>query len=291
MFSESSVTTKTTAAVIAAFVLLCPEVSAQTGSDDAPATFGGHLGVMSANAIAGGVTGAVRALLTGGDVSRAVTRGMVGGAVVYLGKTVATSHWDGAAFTGRAIAGFGSDVVRAATDTTPLLPQLELAIGPVRVRPVRARGAPRIRLNVFQSAMLMRALVEPGMRLDWGRSVGSGTPIFVTHGTVLRHDGKAPGGIYTSGFVVIQDRLVHEMDQTFRHEMIHVLQYDFFERAWVDPVEDALRRAHPWTRRVPDWMQAGLMAPALFGLIGVFLDQDQGVRGLIEEEAAWFENR
>ena len=248
--------------------------------------------VLAANTAAGALTAGVRALIEGRDFSRAFARGALGGALGYAGKRIAVERWTGAPFLGRAIGAVGNSIVLNATGSGAVLDSIWMPVGPLLLGLTRARGLrPRVVVVVADVLVTAQALAESDLHLDWERTLSVGAPVFRTGLSRITRDGKRVNG-FTIGRLIILDGTQPALeDQVFSHEVVHVLQHDFFQHAWDRPLEAWLRRTVPGGGIVPAWLEFALLAPLLKDATDALNDGNGILRRLTEAEAEWFERR
>lgn len=193
------------------------------------------LGVGSANALAGALTAAVLAWVNDQDVPRAFLRGAVGGTVVFAGKRLAVEPFDGAGFLGREVGALGSSVVANASTGRGWLDEAWLPLGPLWIRTGFAAPV-GVAVNVRELATIGWAASRSELELDWGASLSNGTAIFRAAGHQIRFDGEEVGGIAVGG-VVLLSRRSFDAEVTRGHEVVHVIQDDFFTTVLSRPGE------------------------------------------------------
>ena len=201
------------------------------------------IAIGAVNAVVGGITGAVTAWLRDEDVEHAFVRGSVGGGVVFVGKRIAVEEFDGAGLLGRQVGAVGSSVVRNASVGDGWLDEVWLPLGPLWIQ-ASPRAPHRLRVNVWDLAVVGWAATRSELELDWGASASSGAAVFRAPNHRLRDDDEAIGGLTTGSVVLIGPASGEERRELVRgHELVHVLQHDFFRQAWERPLE-----AWGWSR-------------------------------------------
>ena len=187
------------------------------------------------NALVSGVaTAVVAALRDDVPVGRAFLTGAVGGVAVYAGKRLAASRFDGAGFVGRQVAAVGTSVGRNAADGRGPLDELAFPLGWAGLYWDRVEGGVTVRPDVNAIAWSVHLAFRPGTDFDWGRSVSSGAPVFLTRDGSFEND--VAGRTY--GNVILADRTANiPLDVIVAHERVHVLQLDHHHALWGDPVE------------------------------------------------------
>jgi hypothetical protein len=249
--------------------------------------------VLAANTAAGALTAGVRALLEGHDFSRAFARGALGGALGYTGKRIAVERFTAAPVLGRTIGAVGNSVIMNATGSGGLLDSVAVPVGPLLLGFARERGfRPRVVVVVWDVVLTVAALAESDLHMDWRRTLSVGAPVFRTRHSHVRSHGRLVNGL-TAGRLIILDGTQQPAQQrdTFSHEVIHVLQHDFFYTTWDRPVEAWLRRSLPGGSIVPAWLEFEPLTPLINELLDA-LNNGNGILGrLSETEAEWFERR
>jgi len=259
--------------------------AAQTHSiSEQPAFF-----VLGGNVLAGGLTAAVTAAIAGNNIPDAFLKGAVGGALIYTGKTaVAARNWP-AMVAGRAVSSMGAEIVaRGGRNAAISLDSIPIPLGPIDFMISPGRSNPvSVSLNVFDLIALAQGLSEPGLSLDLERSAAALTPVFVTRGFgVLRESGQRVNGI-AIGRTVVLDRGSPDLDRTFAHEMVHVVQADFVLRAWEKPLHALARDRIAPIRVIPKWIDAGVLFPTILQLNDLAFGSGQFMH-LTQTEAEWF---
>lgn len=248
------------------------------------------MAVFGTNVLLGGLTAAARALVSGHDPAKAFAIGALGGAVHFSGKLVGPMSGFPGGIPGVVLSSTGTAIVSNAGRGAGLFEELHIPVGPLRVR-VAPRESRKVRLaiNVYETGVLARNLARSGMGLDWEHSASSGTFVFVTRGTHIRMpDGKLVQGVAHGSNIVIS-AFSADPSRTARHEFVHVQQQRFLDEAWGRPIEGYLRTRIPGGRRIPRWLELGIVPPALeFMEVAVF-GRDGPVRRLAESEAQMLE--
>jgi hypothetical protein len=191
----------------------------------------GQFTVLSANAVLGGLTAGILQELRGGSFKDGFARGALGGSVVYAGKRIAASRFDGAGLTGREVAAVGASVVRNASDGIGTFDRLILPAGFVRVYWDRKNRDVAFKLDVVSAGIVAYAIAEDDLVLDGGRSLSSGTPVFRTEGKVITYGtgDQHAAGVSRAGTVFRADVRPwgdEFLDRAFAHELVHVVQDD-----------------------------------------------------------------
>lgn len=246
------------------------------------------------NMLIGGLTSVTHALLARKSIGRAFSFGAVGGAVHFGGKLIGSS---GRSFSnglpGLLVGGLGISVVANAGYGKGPFEEVYLPVGPIHVR-VKPDASPRIRLTIsgYDALVLGRNLLRDGIDIDWARSAGSGTFVFVTENKLITTtSGDTLNGVASASSVVLS-AFTKDLSRTLKHEMIHVQQYHFVEETWGQPIENSLRKRIVFAKRLPSWLEVGVATPIILKLDGRLARHEKGLlRRLQEAEAEWFERR
>jgi hypothetical protein len=225
----------------------------------------GELAALGANAVLGGVSAGVMQRLHGGSFSDGFLRGLAGGAVIYGGKRVAVERFGGAGLVGRQVAAVGGSMIRNAGEGRGTLEQIVLPVGPVRLYVQGAAPRVRVRADAFTIGWLLYSLYEPELRLDAGKSLSAGVPVFLTSDRIIVEGGDTAhaGGLAVPGIIMLADVAAFGRDfarRTFEHERIHALQMDQVFLTITDPVEDQVLSRIPGLRRLEPWLDINLSA-------------------------------
>jgi len=247
------------------------------------------LNFASVNVLVAGLTGGISGYLRGGSFSDGFSRGALGGGVEYLGKRISAADFDGAGLLGRQVGAVGASMVRNASLDVGLLDSLIVPIGPVRARVApSALGQAAFRLDLHEAVWLVYALTEQRLEFDWGRTVSSGVPVFLTNSAIQVGD-DGVNGLTGGGLIVLSRRSSSDLGNVMAHERVHVLQVDFLKTSIGYPVES-------WVGRRAGLGDLSLLDHLLFGLAhGLVLYPLGGAwdraRSLIEVEADFLEAR
>ena len=207
----------------------------------------GEAAFLGANTLLGGLTAGVLQAIRGGSFSDGFARGALGGAIVYGGKRVSVGRFAGAGLLGRELAAVGASVVRNAADARPSFERLALPLGPINVY----LGAPgrsplSVKVSLYQLASLGWAIAEPALSFEAGKSLSAGAPVFRARNRVILSDGDPVRGMMVGGTILLSGRGVSDEDAVFAHERVHVLQRDFYFRAWFNELEAWLVNQTPF---------------------------------------------
>lgn len=245
--------------------------------------------VVLVNAAIGAVTATVRARIGGHNATRAFAKGALGGIVHVAGKAIVTSSSSSLAqIPGFVIGGIGTSAVTNAGNGEPLLSNIVLPIGPLRVRMTSDGPRVRVGVNACEVGALTYLLFKNDVSVNWQRTLSSGTAVFGTNGGRLRVTGVSRVQALTLGGSIVLSDVAYDPSASMRHELIHVLQQRYVEETIGRTIENAILT---WSAiRVPAWLEVGVTAPALFYLDHVSSKPRWGpIRRLQEAEAEWFE--
>jgi len=246
--------------------------------------------VFGSNVLLGALTATTHALFAHEDPFKAFTIGALGGAVHFAGKAVGTGPGIPSGVAGLALASAGTSVIANAGAGKGLLSDLYMPVGPLRLRWRPMSTSVRVGFNVFDAAIIARNLARPGLRVDWDRTAATGALVFVAPERLVENDGEILDGI-TAGPVVVIAGYARDPNRTFRHEVVHVKQIQFFDETWGKPVDDYVRTHVRLLSWLPPWVELGLTAPALIGLESAVFGKNGPFRRLSESEADILEYR
>lgn len=223
-----------------------PALSAQSTAEWRPDAGVGEVTFLGANTLIGALTGGLVQALGGGSFSDGFTRGALGGAIVYAGKRLSVERFAGAGWIGREVAAVGTSIVRNASTGVPNLHRLVLPLGPLRVH-FQANGdqVVNVKLDLLELVMLGRAVAEPALTFDVGRTFSAGAPVFLAEHRTIVYNGDRVGGVTQGGTILLSGRGVDDPELVFAHERVHVIQLDFFRQAWLLPLDEWIFRNTP----------------------------------------------
>ena len=242
-----------------------------------------RVAVFGGNVIVGALTATTHALLVHKDPFKAFALGALGGAVHVTGKMVGTGRGIPNGLAGVAIASAGTAIVANAGDGRSLFDELFIPVGSLRVRWQPGTTRLRLGINVFETAVIVRNLLRPGLEVDWDRSAATGALVFVTE-RFIESGGKIVAGVTVPPIVVITTS-DPDLDAILRHEFVHVAQSQFLDETWGRPIDEYLRRHVPFLRSVPRWIEPGLATPVIWGLNDAVFAKSSPARRLGESEA------
>ncbi len=258
----------------------------------AQATFPDEVGVAVANALIGGFTSGVAAWIREGSFTDAFVGGLMGGGLQYVGKRVSTASVPGAGLAGRLIGSTGASVVRNSAGGTGRLDRVIVAFGPVVFdwRTVSDSMSLGARLHLGRAIFLGRLIADDELELDWAETLSAGAPVFRAPGRVIGSpDGGTAGGLELWGIMVLSDPSIMppiDYGRLLSHERIHLVQDDFLNVAWADPIEDRIFEALPYGGTISRYIDVGGMYMVLAGLLNASLPYEDRPW---EDEAAYME--
>lgn len=238
------------------------------------------------NALIGGTTAAVHAWVAGKDVSKAFSVGTLGGLVHLGGKALMART--STPILGLPVSAVGVSMVANAGAGHGAFDEIGVPLGfmTLRVRPHRGRKVAAT-INLVDAFAVASVAMRAEVDFDTRQSLRLGAFVFRSPRHLMRLDGDTISGL-AAGPVIVLSELHRDRAGLTRHEMTHVYQYWFEQGAVGQPVERAVRRHVGPLRRLPSWLELGLVAPglemgdhALFGR--------QGLHALTQDEATIFE--
>lgn len=256
-------------------------------------SWSGELSTLGINALVGGVTAAVPQLRRGGrgNLLDRFARGALGGSVGYAGKRLTVERWDGAGFLGRETSAVGASMVSNAARGRPLLSEVVLPLGPVRLHVRRTDAvAVNAKLDLAATAAIAYAATRPDTRLDLGKSLSAGAPVFFTENS---RPAFAPEGHHAFGVVRVEttesewDQQFERAATLFAHERVHTLQHDLALQAWGAPAQRWLLARIPGGKTLDRYVDLGLHAVLWAGLNAAVPYEDRPW----EREAYFLSNR
>ncbi len=160
----------------------------------------------------------------------------------------------------------GASVVRNAGEGRPVFSRVTFPLGPVGFQVRRGEDAGvRLRFDANATVWLLSALADNRLKLDAGASLSAGAPVFRAPGRrpVSGGDGVLLGAARAGMIVLAGDAARVTGHDVLAHERVHVLQYDFGQEVWGDPLETWLGRRLPGGRTVVHWVRPSILYPEL----------------------------
>jgi hypothetical protein len=242
--------------------------------------------VVAGNAVLGGLTAAAHAAIARKPIGRALVTGVLGGLAHGAGKAMSPR----AGIAAMAFGAVGTSVVANAGRGAPALDEVVLPLGPARLR-VQPRAARPLgfAINGYETALLAHRALQPDTRVDWGLSRRAGTVVLRTSRALPAPVGQRAAALTAASTITLSDRASNPAE-SYVHERIHVQQEWFLQETWGRPVEDALRQRTPLLRRLPRWLELGVVPPTLLAAEGSTLGRDGPLRFTREWEAEALES-
>lgn len=240
----------------------------------------GDVTFLSANALIAGLTAGILQAVRNQSFQDGFARGAFGGALSYGGRRVAVEDFWGAGLLGRQISAVGGSAVRNASESRAAFSRVSLPVGPINVYLQRYGDARlKAKLDIQGAVWLLSAVIDERLEMDGGASLSAGAPVFRTPRHRLGLPGDHARGISVGGIIV----LGYEADKSqnhdvFAHERVHVLQYDFMQEVWGDPLEGWIGNKIPGGRSVMRVIRPGVMMPGLQSSMVRLLDVQWGDR-------------
>ena len=242
----------------------------------------GDIAFASANALIAGVSAGIVQELRGGSFRDGFARGALGGAIAYGGRRVAVEGFWGAGLIGRQVSAVGVSITRNAADNEPPLRKIWLPLGPVTVALDRGDSfTVSARADLFATGWLLAAVFDDRLDFDMESSISSGAPVFRAPDHRLRSGDRMLAGTAIGGVIVVARH--HEdlsTNDILAHERVHVLQYDFAQLAWGDPLEEYVGQYVPFVSLAQRHVRIGALLPLVADGLG-------RVTGLGGPDSAW----
>jgi hypothetical protein len=165
-----------------------------------------------------------------------------------------------------------------------------LPLGPARLRvQPRAERPLGFAINGYETVLLAHRALRPDTRVDWALSRRAGTVVLRTSRALPAPVGQRAAALTAGSTITLSDR-ASDPAESYVHERIHVQQEWFLQETWGRPVEDALRQRTPLLRRLPRWLELGVVPPTLLAAEGSTLGRDGPLRFTREWEAEALES-
>jgi hypothetical protein len=254
-------------------------LSSQQDDDFVAPAYVADVTFLGANALLGAMTGGVAQWARGGSFQDGFTRGAAGGAVAYAGRRLAAERFDGAGLLGRQLSAVGIAMVRNASVGRPSFEALVFPVGPLQLHLDRSDGTTiRPKVSVVALVQAVTLALQEETRFDLSASLSAGAPVFRSPGRQVLSGGEAAWGMMTHGSVILSDQPPQQLPSTFAHERVHLLQHDFAEMAWTDPIEEAILKRFGPTRRLAKYVHPGVLHLAATGALFAIIDVEWGRR-------------
>jgi hypothetical protein len=267
-----------------AAVLICCATTATATAQELRQSQPRAVGVTAAfgvNVLLGGLTAATRAWIEGHNPARAFAIGAIGGAVHFSAKLVGP----GASIVGPALGATGTSIVVNAGRGVGPLDELYVPVGPLRLRfAPRGPRDVRVAVNAHDAIVLVQGLAREGLVMDWGRTASSGTFVLRTENRQLWSNDQEVGGVALGSVIVLSD-FYADPPEILDHEVVHAHQYWFADEAIGRPLEGYLRKRIPLVRRLPHWLELGLVTYSFAVAEVLIFGRDGPAHRLVESEA------
>jgi hypothetical protein len=252
----------------------------------------GDLTFASVNSLVAGASAGIIQKLRNGSFRDGFARGALGGAIAYGGRRVAAEKFWGAGLIGRQVSAVGISISRNAADNERTFRAIWLPLGPVTVKVDNGdHFTVSARADLFASAWLLAAVFDERLEFDAGSSMSSGAPVFRAPDHRLRSGSHAAAGIAIGGVVVVGSHSDNLLDENIlAHERVHVLQYDFAQLLWGDPLEELVGQYVPYVTLAQRHVRIGALLPLVAeGLLKATRIEGDGT--LWEQEAYYLGDR
>ena len=217
---------------------------------------------LAINAAIGSVTGLAWAALRHAPKSKGALQGAAGGALMSVGKQIASTVFNGSGFVGREISAVGVSLTATSGEAKTTL---SLPLGPLSLE--FSRDSYDWRVNAADFIAIVGLSVSPNTRLDLAKSLSSGAAVFND-----RHSGFGQRGDFDI-LAVTQLGTIRLSRSAFDpytgkanviyHENVHILQDDYFEEAIALPAEREAVQHLPFGRRFLRHLDLGALGPTL----------------------------
>lgn len=244
--------------------------------------------LITGNGLLAGITAGVAQSLRGGSFVDGFKEGAMGGSVHYAGKRIMSVDVAGALFVGRQLSALGASMALNATRGSGRWDRVLLPFGPVALELRRREDGLAVSpsVSIYDLVKVAEGIANRDRRLDWGETLSTGTVVFGSRENELFAAGL--NGATDGSVVHLDDGLAPgERRQVLVHEMVHVAQRDFMNRALFVPLEDRL--VSRFTEK-PRAIRLELLYPGVrkgLAAIGVFETEVPP----LETEAEWIERR
>jgi hypothetical protein len=248
-------------------LLLAWTAPARAQEEWRPSDVTGELAYLGFNTLAGAISAGITARIRGRDFGDAAIRGALGGAVVYGGKRLVVADLPAAGLIGRQVAAVGTSVVRNAGAGAGAFERVVLPLAVIRLHiHVPERRVEAARLNLIELGVLAWAATRDELAFDLASSLENGAPVFDAPDHRLRALDDFAYGIMAAGVVLIGREPSPGRERVIGHEMVHVLQHDFYHTTVAQPVESLLLRFLPFGQRIDRFIDLGVLSPVLLGI-------------------------
>lgn len=201
------------------------------------------LALAALNAALGGVAAGILRAATHRGFAHGFVGGAFGGAVSYAGRRISAEEFAGAGLMGREVGAIGASMTRSAAFGTGVLDTLVLPIGPLRAY-LASRDLTRaaVRVDAAELTWIGLAIATPRFRFDLGRSLSSGSVVFVTDRGIRGPSDDARGMTLDGTVFLLADQSSRMVD-ALAHERVHITQLEYLKIAFGLPYERWIGRA------------------------------------------------
>jgi hypothetical protein len=243
------------------------------------------------NVLISGAIAGVRARIAKKSTVRAVAWGLAGGTVIGGGKLVGSGPGAPAMVSSTLLTTVGTAMVgNAGAGRNPLSEvPVSFAMLRLRLRPF-ADDKLDVTVNAFDTGIIAHTLLRDGLAVDWRRSAQVGTFVFMTRRREIILDGDIADGVAVGPIAVVSE-YAFDKELVWRHEAIHLQQYRFASYALALPVEEYLRERFRPARKIPRWLDLGIIAPLYMAGELAVAGRDGPTYKLREQDAEAFERR
>jgi hypothetical protein len=243
------------------------------------------IGMLAVNAGIGALTATISHMMASDRPRRSrlgsAGWGAAGGSLTFAGKWIASGKASHGGLAGRQVAAIGSSIVRGASSGGSPLSELVFPLGPLRVyaSPLGSRDSSgaaqrrriRVKLDLPGAVGIVNELRLQDSRLDWGESLRSGAPVFITESWPSWSEART-GSQFLGTIRVTSDRSARDIVR--RHELVHVLQYDQRHIQWGAAFDAAGLRLIDGGAAIGRWVDPGFVEIP-WGLLSSRIDHAQ----------------
>lgn len=141
------------------------------------------------------------------------------------------------------------------------------------------------------TAVLLGAVMDERLEWDARASLSAGAPVFRAPRHVPVGDGFKVLGFATAGTIVLGRDAEHVPGHAvLAHERVHVLQFDYLQALWGDPLEMWIGGRLPRGETVMRFVRPGVIAPSMHWALIRSIDLEWRDRPW-EIEASFLEHR
>ena len=243
------------------------------------------------NVLISGAIAGVRARVAKKSTVRAVMWGLAGGTVIGGGKLVGSGPGAPAMVSSTLLTTIGTAIVANAGAGTNPLSEVPVSFAMLRLR-LRPFDEDKldVSVNAFDTGIIAHTILRDGLAIDWRRSAQVGTFVFMTRRREIMLEGEIADGVAVGPIAVISE-YAFDRELVWRHEAVHLQQYRFASHALTLPVEEYLRERFRPARKIPTWLDLGILAPLSLAAERVIMGRDSPTYRLREQDAEAFARR